>query len=50
MQILQAGENIPIDNNYPFPTMTPDVTAEAGFYSGAGDPISWGAGPVGRDG
>jgi len=30
--------------------MTPDVTAEAGLYSGAGDPISWGAGPVSRDG
>jgi len=26
--------------------MALDVTAEAGLYSGAGDPISWGVDPV----
>jgi hypothetical protein len=48
-EFQQVGK-IPIDKISALPTMTPDVTAEAGLYSGAGDPISWGADPVSRDG
>jgi hypothetical protein len=50
VRIFHHFDKVFIDIIPPFPTMTPDVTAEAGLYSGAGDPISWGADPVSRDG
>jgi hypothetical protein len=41
---------VSVDSVFLFHSMAPDVTAEAGLYSGAGDPISWGVDPVGRCG